>query len=106
MPPNQSGSFTVPIGCGKTFQRRLQYAENTFHPFTKKKESGNLQMKVLMTLVWWNMRENWVKEFREQYDKVTRCHGTFERERYLKGSDVSCFLWDAVDNSSATLSQL
>ncbi len=92
--------FTLPIGCGKLFKGVYSIAENTFHTFNKEEGKQEiLQMKGaddprLVEIC----GENWVKEFREQYDMVTGAMEPFERERYLKGQMCPVFFGSAVNN--------
>lgn len=92
--------FTLPIGCGKLFKGVYSIAENTFHTFNKEegkqeilKMTGADDPRLLEIC-----GENWIKEFREQYDMVTGAMEPFDRDKYLKGEMCPVFFGSAVNN--------
>lgn len=92
--------FTLPIGVGKLFKGVYSIAENTFNVYDEK--SGHqeiLQMQgpddpKLVELC----GENWVKQFREEYDIVTGGMDPFDRELFLAGEMCPVFFGSAVNN--------
>lgn len=92
--------FTLPIGVGKLFKGVYSIAENTFNVYDEK--SGHqeiLQMQgpddpKLVELC----GENWVRQFREEYDIVTGGMDPFDRELFLAGEMCPVFFGSAVNN--------
>jgi len=92
--------FTLPIGVGKLFKGVYSIAENTFNVYDEK--SGHqeiLQMDGpddprLVELC----GENWVAQFREEYDMVTGGMDPFDHELFLKGEMCPVFFGSAVNN--------
>mgnify|MGYP003402663946 FL=1 len=92
--------FTLPIGVGKLFKGVYSIAENTFHTFNKEEGSQEIiQMsgpddERLVELC----GENWVAQFREEYDMVTGAMDPFDHEKFLKGEMCPVFFGSAVNN--------
>ncbi len=96
----KTAPFTLPIGVGKLFKGVYSIAENTFHTFNP--EDGKQEVLTmsgpddpkLVELC----GENWVNQFREEYDVVTGAMDPFERDCYLKGEMCPVFFGSAVNN--------
>lgn len=92
--------FTLPIGVGKLFKGVYSIAENTFHTFDK--EEG--RQEILKMTGSGDPRlvemcgENWVSQFKEEYDVVTGGMDPFDHERFLKGEMCPVFFGSAVNN--------
>ena len=92
--------FTLPIGVGKLFKGVYSIAENTFHTFNK--EEGHqeiIQMDGpddprLVEMC----GENWVAQFKEEYEMVTGAMDPFDHEKFLKGEMCPVFFGSAVNN--------
>ena len=92
--------FTLPIGVGKLFKGVYSIAENTFHTFNK--EEGHqeiIQMEGpddprLVEMC----GENWVAQFKEEYEMVTGAMDPFDHEKFLKGEMCPVFFGSAVNN--------
>ena len=90
--------FTLPIGVGKLFKGVYCIADNTFNVYNA--QSGHqeiLQMSgpddpKLVELC----GENWVNQFREEYDVVTGGMDPFNHELFLKGEMCPVFFGSAV----------
>ena len=96
----KTAPFTLPIGVGKLFKGVYSIAENTFHTFNK--EEGHqeiIQMEGpddprLVEMC----GENWVNQFKEEYEMVTGGMDPFDHEKFLKGEMCPVFFGSAVNN--------
>ncbi len=92
--------FTLPIGCGKLFKGVYSIGDNVFHTFNK--EEGKQEFTQMTGADDPRLDEcageNWIREFREQYEMVTGAMEPFNREAFLNGEMCPVFFGSAVNN--------
>ncbi len=92
--------FTLPIGVGKLFKGVYCIADNTFNVY----DAGSGHQEILQMSGPDDPKlvelcgENWVNQFREEYDMVTGGMDPFDHELFLKGEMCPVFFGSAVNN--------